>query len=145
VTLVPLAKEALQVLPQSMPAGALIAVPEPVPDLVTVRPKKETGVLKVAVTKCDVAMFTVQEPVPVQSPPHPLKVEPALGVAVSVTKVPLVNEARQVAGQLMPAGVLLTVPVPLPFTATDSSKPNFPIRLSPCSVNHKFPSGPLTM
>ena len=101
--------------------------------------------LKVAVTKCDVAMFTVQAPVPVQSPPQPVKVDPLLGVAVSVTRVPLVNDAKQAVGQLMAAGALVTVPVPLPFTTTVSSKANLPTLLMPCSVNHRFPSGPLAM
>ncbi len=54
-------------------------------------------------------------PVPVQPPPlQPVKVEPAAGVAVSVTTVPVGNAVEQVAPQVMPAGALVTVPLPVP-------------------------------
>jgi hypothetical protein len=36
------------------------------------------------------------------------------GAVVSLTLVPAANEALQVGLQLMPAGVLVTVPVPVP-------------------------------
>lgn len=49
---------------------------------------------------------------------QPAKVEPAAGVAVKVTVVPLVKPATQVAPQLMPAGVLMTVPEPVPALVT---------------------------
>ena len=42
------------------------------------------------------------------------KTEPALGVSVRVTTVPLANLALQTVGQLMPAGLLVTVPAPAP-------------------------------
>ena len=46
--------------------------------------------VKVAVTAVVADMVTVQEPVPSQPPPlQPLKLEPAAGVAVMVTAVPL--------------------------------------------------------
>jgi len=51
-----------------------------------------------------------------------LKVEPAAGAAVRVTVVPLVKLAEQVAPQLMPAGALVTVPVPVPALETVSVK-----------------------
>jgi hypothetical protein len=66
---------------------------------------------------------TVQEPVPEQLPPdQPEKVEPAAGVAVRVTTVPLVNEATHVEPQEIPAGALVTVPVPAPDLVTVSGK-----------------------
>jgi hypothetical protein len=59
-------------------------------------------------------------PVPEQAPDQPVKTEPALAAAVSVTEVPLVNECEQVAPQLMPAGALVTLPEP--DFATESLK-----------------------
>src|SRR2546428_7906962 len=83
VTGVPLGYVSEQSAPQVIPPGVLVTVPPPVPALVTVRMK--VGV-KVAVTVVAALMVTVQVPVPEQPPPlQPLKVEPAAGVAVSVT------------------------------------------------------------
>jgi hypothetical protein len=45
-------------------------------------------------------------------------VEVALAVAESVTIVPLAKLAEQVAGQLIPAGLLVTVPLPVPVSVT---------------------------
>ena len=60
-------------------------------------------------------IVTVQVPVPVQLPPlQPVNVEPAAGVAVSVTAVPLAKAAEQVAPHEMPAGELEIVPLPAP-------------------------------
>jgi hypothetical protein len=64
--------------------------------------------------------FKVTMPVVQPVPDQPENIEPAAGVAVSVTKVPLLNEAEQVLPQLMPAGPLVTVPVPEPALATES-------------------------
>ncbi len=64
-----------------------MTVPLPVPTLLTASAKVWT--VKVAVTERAALMLTVQVPVPVHAPLHPLKVEPAAGVAVSVTTVPL--------------------------------------------------------
>jgi hypothetical protein len=41
-------------------------------------------------------------------------------VAVSVTVVPAANDAVQVSPQLMPAGPLVTVPLPLAVTITSN-------------------------
>src|SRR5439155_1206969 len=102
VTAVPLVKLAAQVAPQMMPAGALVTAPLPVPALLTVSVK--VGV-KVAV--------------PARRPPlQPVKVEPPAGAAVSVTAVPLAKLAAQVAPQVMPAGELVTVPLPVPAGVT---------------------------
>ena len=49
---------------------------------------KRCGV-KLAVTDCAALIVTVQMPVPVHAPLQPPKVEPAAGVAVRVTGVPL--------------------------------------------------------
>jgi hypothetical protein len=75
----------------------------------------------VAVTVVAALSVTVQVPVPEQLPPlQPEKVEPAAGAAVKVTAVPLANAAVHVAPQEIPAGLLVTVPVPAPLELTVS-------------------------
>src|SRR5262245_45020463 len=64
-------------------------------------------------------MTVVQVPVPLHPPPlQPSKIEPAAAAAVSVTELPVGNEALQVFPQLMPAGLLVTVPAPPPAFVT---------------------------
>ncbi len=63
-------------------------------------------------------MVTVQVPVPVQAPLQPAKVEPLAAAALRVTEAPALNAAEQVAPQLMPVGLLVTVPLPLPALLT---------------------------
>jgi hypothetical protein len=75
----------------------------------------------VAVTVVAPLSVTVQVPVPEQPPPlQPVKVEPAAGVAVKVTAVPLANAVEQIAPQEIPAGLLVTVPLPAPDLLTVS-------------------------
>jgi hypothetical protein len=54
---------------------------------------------------------------PLHAPPNPVKFEPEAAVAVSVTSVPEVKLAVQVDGQLIPAGLLVTLPLPASVTA----------------------------
>jgi len=54
--------------------------------------------------------------VPLHPPPNPAKLKPEVAVAVRVTVVPELNFAVQVPGQLMPAGLLVTVPLPVTVT-----------------------------
>ncbi len=71
--------------------------------------------MKVAVTEMLEFMVTVQDSVPLQPPPlKPAKVEPAAAVAVSVTEVPAAKLLEQSVPQLIPAGLLVTVPLPVP-------------------------------
>jgi len=121
VTAVPLENGAEHVVPQERPAGALVTVPVPAPAVVTVSAK--VWIAKVAVTEVAALIVMVQVPVPEQPPPlQPLKVEPAAGVAVKVTAVPVVKEVEHVAPQEIPEGALVTVPVPLPALVTVRAK-----------------------
>src|SRR5204863_84780 len=70
---------------------------------------------KVAVTVVAAVTVTTQESVPLQAPPlQPVKTEVASGFAVNTTDVPLRKLAEQLAPQLIPDGVLVTAPAPLP-------------------------------
>ena len=77
------------------------------------------GAVNIAMTFLAAFMFTVQVPVPEQSPLQPAKVEPAAGVAVSVTLPPLMMEALHVLPQLIPTELLETLPEPEPEVTTD--------------------------
>jgi hypothetical protein len=59
-------------------------------------------------------------PAAVQLPDQPANVEPKVGAAVNVTAVPLLSVVEQVLPQLIPVGLLVTVPVPAPARATVS-------------------------
>jgi hypothetical protein len=77
----------------------------------------------VAVTDVAALIVRLHVPVPVQPPPlQPVKVEPAAGVAVKVTTVPLVKPVEHVAPQEIPAGALTTLPLPIPDCVTVSAK-----------------------
>ncbi|PYV45609.1 MAG: hypothetical protein DMG95_00100 [Acidobacteria bacterium] len=59
--------------------------------------------------------------VPLQPPPlQPVKVYGMVGEAVSVTGLASGKSAVHVPGQLIPAGVLVTVPLPAPAVVTVS-------------------------
>src|SRR5258705_12143977 len=136
VTAVPLTKLAAHVAPQLMPAGLLVTVPEPAPAGETVRAKVGA---KVAVTPVAAASVTVQDPVPVQPPPlQPVKAELAPALAVSVTEGPLLKVAAHTGPQVMPAGLLLTVPGPRPAVATVSTK--FLLNVPVMPVSPHFPT-----
>jgi hypothetical protein len=90
------------VLPQLMPAGALVTVPVPVPALLTERVKVwASWELNVAVQV--VLAFIVTAPLLQPVPLQPENVELAAGMAVNVTVVPLVYVAEQMLPQLIPA------------------------------------------
>ncbi|MBK6790655.1 MAG: hypothetical protein IPG77_24360 [Betaproteobacteria bacterium] len=113
------AKLALHVVPQLMPDGLLTTVPLPVPALVTVSVGGPPT--NVAVTVLAVLMLTTQVlVVPVQAPDQPPKAEPLAGAAVSVTELFSAKAELQVAPQLMPDGLLTTVPLPVPALVTVS-------------------------
>jgi hypothetical protein len=75
--------------------------------------------MKSAVTEPAAFIVTAQVPVPLHPPPlQPVKLDPLDADAVKVTLVLASKLAEQVAPQLIPAGLLVTVPVPLPALVT---------------------------
>jgi hypothetical protein len=70
---------------QLIPAGLLVTVPPPFPDIVTESPKLLR--VNVAVTDFAASRVTVQFPVPVHPPDQPVKFEFTSAVAVRVTTV----------------------------------------------------------
>ena len=89
VTDAPLAKLALQVVPQLMPPVFDVTVPAPVPFLATVSAKLAVVLLNVAVTLRACVIDTAQLAVPVHAPLQPANVEPLAAAALSVTLVPV--------------------------------------------------------
>jgi len=61
---------------------------------------------------------TVHEAVPLQVSDQPTNVDPAAGVAVKVTLEPLLKLALHLVPQLIPAGLLVTIPLPVPARVT---------------------------
>jgi hypothetical protein len=119
VTDVPSVRLTLQVGAQLIPAGTLATVPVPVPPRLTVSTTAFWIALKFAVTCWFALSITLQvELLPLQLPVHPAKEEFAPGASVRVTWVPLVKLALHEGAQLMPEGLLLTVPPPVPVAWT---------------------------
>jgi hypothetical protein len=56
-----------------------------------------------------------------------VKVDPSEAVAVNVIEVPLAKLAEHVAPQLIPAGLLVTVPAPVPALVTAKVKLFVPV------------------
>ena len=76
--------------------------------------------MNVAVTVVLALTVTVQAAVPVHAPLQPVKVDPVTGVAVKVTWVPVATDIEHVVPQAIPAGELVTSPLPVPLFVTDS-------------------------
>ena len=103
-----------------IPAGELVTVPVAPPESDTVV-ESVACEAKFAVTNAFAFITTVHVPVPVQAPPlHPVNTLPLAGDAVKVTLVPELKLTEHVAPQLIPAGELVTVPLPVPAFDTDS-------------------------
>jgi hypothetical protein len=76
---------------------------------------------KLAVTVVSALSVRVQPSMPEHPPPdQPAKVEPLAGAALKATCVPVSKLAAQVEPQLIPDGVLVIVPEPVPAGTTDS-------------------------
>jgi hypothetical protein len=112
LTVLPPANEAVHVPGQLIPAGVLVTVP--LPETVTVSWAADVAE-KVAETDSLLASTSLQV-APLHAPPNPAKFDPESALAVSVTAVPFVKLAAQLPGQLMPAGALVTVPLPVSAT-----------------------------
>jgi hypothetical protein len=125
VTWVLCGKLAEQVVGQLIPAGLLVTVP--VPARATV---KLSVALNVAVTLAAAARVRVQVLVPVQAPLQPAKALFVPGAALRVTPVFCGKLAEQVVGQLIPAGLLVTVPVPTRVTVNPSPALNVGVTLA---------------
>src|SRR5699024_1319742 len=110
----PSANGALQLSPQSIPAGSDVTVPAPVTPTFSVW-VTATGV-NVAPTLWSALMVTLQAPLPEHAPVQPEKTEPALGSGVRPTLAPSENSPVQSSGHAMPEGTDVTEPLPVMFT-----------------------------
>jgi hypothetical protein len=63
-------------------------------------------------------MVTVHVVVPLHAPDQPLNTALPAGDSLRVTTVPAANVARHVAPQLIPVGLLVIVPAPVPALCT---------------------------
>jgi hypothetical protein len=111
-----------------MPGGSLMIEPVPVPILVMLTPSNAGGptpwpFMNVAVAVRSAKLSTTVQtfPATLSQPLQPPKLEAVAGVAVNVTSDSLGKSAAHgvAAGpQLIPRGLLVTVPVPVPLVAT---------------------------
>src|SRR5690349_5605957 len=116
-TFVPSANCAVQLEPQSMPAGLEEMRPAPAPEGVTVTLclPAAAGATASKVTKTFVSATTLkaQPPRPEQPPPQPANCQPGSGTGVRTICVPSARAAEHVVPQSIPAGVDRTLPEPL--------------------------------
>src|SRR6185436_3606450 len=114
VTSVPWSYSAEQVDPQEMPTGWLVTVPVPVPCFSTVSLRLIR--LKVALTVLapDIVALHLFSIVTESQPDHLTAAELAPAMPLSRTAVLSAKAKEQVVPQLIPAGELVTVPVPVP-------------------------------
>jgi hypothetical protein len=116
---VPILRLAEHVLPQLIPAGELVTVPEPVPISPTVSVACGGGVgPKLALTLVSELSVTLQPAVPEHAPPHPVKTKPLLVATVSATFVPPTKLFVHALPQLIPLGLLEIIPPDAGFEDT---------------------------
>lgn len=111
-TVVPSLKLVEQAVGQSIPVGLLVMVPLPDTETVSWAGPKAENVTETAWLLESRSLHTE----PLHAPPKPPKLEPEPAVAVNVTDVPEGKLALQAEGQLIPAGLLTTVPLPVTET-----------------------------
>lgn len=106
--------------PQEMPDGALEMVPVPLPNLLTVKAWLMTS--NCAVTLRAVDIDTLQVVPEVESHPDQLiNVLLVSGAAVRITDASAEKLDEQLEPHVMPAGLLLTTPDPMPALVTVSA------------------------
>lgn len=116
VTVFPCGKVAEQVFGHEIPAGELVTVPLPVTVIVSVSSNANVAVALLVAFIVRVHVVAVPE----QAPDQPVKAYPLDGAAVRTTPVPYENAVEHVPGQEIPAGELVTVPLPLTPTVSVS-------------------------
>ena len=112
---------------QLIPAGVLTTVPVPAPANATVNPEPAA---KLAVTLAFAVIVSLHALVPVQLPLQPTKELVPVAVAVSETWEFAGKLALHVPGQLIPAGVLITVPEPVNATVNPKAAVKLAVTLS---------------
>jgi hypothetical protein len=110
-------KGVLQAAPQLIPAGLLVTVPLPVPTLDMARVFVGVASSEKVAVQFRFADIVTLPSVQSASPLQAVNDDPAAGVGVSATTCPDANGALQVEPQLMPAGLLVTAPLPVPAFA----------------------------
>jgi hypothetical protein len=136
-----------QSAPQSMPSGALVTTPAPVPAALTV--SSTPGTTKRARTSLAASIVNLHcaaEPEAWQSASQRTNVEPGAAAAVRVTVASRSNTALHCPGQATPSGSETTVPAPAPTVCTvrpkaEAEKPP-PTRTSPSIVTVQTGSVP---
>jgi hypothetical protein len=119
VTDVLLTYVSVQSVPQLIPAGLEVTAPVPPPVRLTVNGKVIRS--KRALIVVSAVRVMLQFPVPAQPPPvQPPNNDPLSGVDVKVMAVPVGWVSAQSVPQLIPAGLEVTVPPPVPRVATES-------------------------
>src|ERR1041385_5439082 len=123
-------------LPTAAPVNVTVPLDEFPPitlvGLTVIKESAAGGIaLKVAPTDFAASMVTLHAPVPLQEPLQPADVEPVSGVAAKFTTAPFAKLAEHVVPQEIPAGELVTVPVPVPLLATVRVKgPGFAVKVA---------------
>ncbi len=95
--------------------GVALLVSSPGPEVIVVSGAVVSAGSNVAWTVRSSSRVTWHAPAPLQSPDHPAKNDPAVGVAVRSTVVPSSYDSLQSLPQSIPAGSLVIVPAPAPI------------------------------
>src|ERR1700752_1961832 len=92
--------------------------------------------LKVAVTNWPVFATTSHEPVPLHGPLQPANADPEEAMVLRLTAVPAATLSSHAGPQVIPKGLLVTVPLPVPASNTPSV---CVVAMPPPSITVRFP------